>query len=154
MTTGRRPKPTYLHVIEGTYNATKHSRRLKGEPKPVGNLSDPPAWFSDGQREVWAYGLEHAPAGLLKAIDMSTYVAWCVACDTHRQAAEELGRKGGAGLLIRSRRGLSQNPLVGIVNEQAGVMLRHASEIGFTPSSRTRVAVDPKPVENPFDEFS
>ena len=106
MHAGRKPKPTSLHLVEGTFNVTKHGKRLKTEPKPVGKLSEPPEWFSAGQREVWAYGLEHAPEGLLKAIDLSTYTAWCVACDAHRQAAEQLNRWGPERLLIGSARGL------------------------------------------------
>ena len=85
-------------LVEGTFHATKHGKRLKTEPKPVGNLSEPPAWFNEGQREVWSYGLRHAPLGLLKAIDLGTYVAWCVACDTHRLAAEQLAKMGVKGL--------------------------------------------------------
>ena len=154
MPAGRKPKPTHLHLIEGTFDVSRHRKRLKTEPKPVGNLSEPPAWFSEGQRDVWAYGLRHAPAGLLKAIDMSTYVAWVVACDTHRLAAEFLAKKAAEGLLIRSARGLIQNPMVEVMNRQALIMLKHASEMGFTPSGRTRVAVDPKVEVNPFDEFA
>jgi P27 family predicted phage terminase small subunit len=155
MPAGRKPKPTHLHLVEGTFNVTRHSKRLKSEPKPVGNLHEPPQWFNDGQREVWAYGLRHAPMGLLKAIDLSTYVAWCVACDTHRQAAEHLAKMGVKGLLAPASRGsgLIQSPLVGIMNRQALIMLKHASELGFTPVGRARVAVDPTAEVNPFDEF-
>ena len=156
MPVGRKPKPTHLHVIEGTFNATKHGKRLKREPKPVGDLTEPPAWFSVGQCEVWAYGLQHAPAGLLKAIDQGTYVAWCVASDTHRLAAEELARLGIWGLTISGARpgSLLQNPLIEIMNRQALIMLKHASEMGFTPVSRARVSVDPRVEANPFDEFA
>ena len=156
MPAGPKPKPTHLHIVEGTFNTTRHRKRLKTEPKPVGNLSEPPAWFSEGQREVWSYGLKHAPAGLLKAIDQSTYVAWCVACETHRLAAEELAKLGLKGLTTRGSSGLGviQNPLVGIMNRQALIMLKHASEMGFTPVGRARVSVDPRVEVNPFDEFA
>ena len=156
MPTGRKPKPTHLHLIEGTFNVTKHGKRLKSEPKPVGDLSEPPAWFNDGQRNVWTYGLKHAPAGLLKAIDLGTYVAWVVACDTHRQVAEELSKMGVEGLTIPGSRpgSLIQNPLVDLMNRQALIMLKHASEMGFTPVGRARVSVDPRVEANPFDEFA
>ena len=156
MPVGRKPKPVHLHLIEGTFNTTKHSRRLKTEPKPVGNLSEPPPWFNDGQREVWTYGLKHAPMGLLKAIDMSTYAAWVVACDTHRLAAEQLAKMGVKGLLTAGSKGygLVQSPLVGIMNRQAVIMLKHASKLGFTPVGRSRVSVDPRVEVNPFDEFA
>jgi hypothetical protein len=32
---GRKPKPTFLHVVEGTLNATRHADRPDTEP-PVG----------------------------------------------------------------------------------------------------------------------
>jgi P27 family predicted phage terminase small subunit len=150
MPVGRKPKPIHLHVVEGTFDVSRHGKRLGREPKPVGSLTEPPAWFSGGQREVWAYGLKHAPPGLLKAIDLSTYMAWCVACDIHRQAAEELARMGVEGLTV----GKIQNPLVGIMNRQASIMLKLASEMGFTPVGRARVTVDPRVGANPFDEFA
>ena len=155
MPVGRKPKPTHLHLVEGTFDVSRHRKRLKTEPKPVGNLTEPPAWLNDGQREVWAYGLKHAPMGLLKAIDLGTYVAWCVACDTHRLAAEQLAKMGVKGLLAPGAKGgVVQSPLVGIMNRQALIMLRHASEMGFTPVGRARVSVDPRVEVNPFDEFA
>ena len=46
-----------------------------------------------------------------------------------------------------------QNPLVDLMNRQALIMLKHASEMGFTPVGRARVSVDPREEVNPFDEF-
>ena len=151
MPVGRKPKPTFLHLVEGTLRPHRHSRRQGREPQPVGNLSDPPGWFSEGQRDVWAYVLRHAPPGLLKAIDWSTVGAFCVACDLHRQAVELLNELGSAGLVVPSGQ---QHALVGILNRQAEIMLKHASELGFSPTSRARVTVDPRAAVNPFDEFA
>ena len=45
--------------------------------------------------------------------------------------------------------------LIRIASQQAQVMVRMSSELGFSPSSRGRVTVDPRPAQaNPFDEFS
>jgi P27 family predicted phage terminase small subunit len=161
MTTGRKPKPTLLHVIEGTHHATKHKSRAL-EPKPEGRLTDPPDWFSEAQRQVWHEGLRDVPAGLLTAIDASVYRIWCVACDTHRQAAAELAKHGPSGLLTltgtrpgppgpdgrptRTGGNPIQSPLVGVMNRQAVIMLKAAAEMGFTPSSRARVTLDPSSV--------
>lgn len=159
MPVGRKPKPTRLHVIEGTLNATRHKKRDK-EPVPQGELIEPPGWFSEQQREIWAYGLKSAPRGLLKALDQSVYVVWVIACDVHRQAAEQITAAGPAGLLRRTpARFGPKNPktgkptrilgavveatLVGIMNRQAKIMLKAAAEMGFTPSSRARVTADP-----------
>ena len=40
-----------------------------------------------------------------------------------------------------------QSPYVAIANRQAEIMMRIASEFGFTPASRSRIAVpkDPEP---------
>jgi phage terminase small subunit len=38
--------------------------------------------------------------------------------------------------------GHARSPYVGILNQQAAVMLKCAAEMGFTPSSRSRVKVD------------
>ena len=44
-----------------------------------------------------------------------------------------------------------QNPYLAILNKQATVMLKAASELGFTPASRPRIRVYPTPGgDNPF----
>ena len=53
MSVGPKPKPTHLHLLEGTFDVSRHRKRLKSEPKPVGNLHDPPVYLSEAQREIW-----------------------------------------------------------------------------------------------------
>jgi P27 family predicted phage terminase small subunit len=139
---GRKPKPTHLHVIEGTLHTSRHRKRAT-EPKPVGELVDPPGWMSASQKDVWHYALEHAPRGLLKKLDGSALTVWVVACDLHRQASEQLANLGAAGLLYKTPANgmLIQSPLVGTVNRQATIMLKAAAELGFSPTSRGRVSV-------------
>jgi hypothetical protein len=88
---GKVPKPTHLHVVEGTLNTTRHRKR-KAEPKPVGELSSPPAWMNEGQRERWEYAIRHAPGGLLKKLGESTLTAWAVAAAAHRDLAQNIPR--------------------------------------------------------------
>ena len=81
---GRKPVPTHLKVLRG--NPGK--RRLNdNEPKPDGELSDPPEWMSESQKQGWIYAIENAPDGLLKKLDRSVLVAWVIAEDLHRQAS-------------------------------------------------------------------
>src|SRR5688500_111139 len=98
---GRKPKPTHLHVIEGAMHGTRHRGRAR-EPKPVGELVDPPEWMSAAQQDVWRYAITHAPAGLLKKLDGSALTVWVIACDLHRQASEQLANLGAAGLLYKT----------------------------------------------------
>lgn len=155
---GQRPKPTKLHLIEGTYNVTAHRKR-KLEPKPRGSLPPPPDWFSALQREIWDFGLGAVPPGMLKTLDFGVYTTWCVALVAHRQAVEQLNKLGPEGLLSRgpTRIGpkgadgnpviveghLQQNPVVNAMNKQALIILRASAELGFSPSSRARVTIDP-----------
>ena len=164
MPTGRKPKPTRLHLVEGTFDVSRHRKRLKGEPRPIGDLHDPPAYLSQAQREIWAQQLRDAPAGLLKRLDWSDFLVWVVACDIHRQAAEQLNKLGPQGLIIctGTKPGpggtqlggtFMQNPLVGIMNRQALIMMKASEVLGFSPVARARVSVDPTTEVNPFDEF-
>lgn len=127
-------KPTALKVIEG--NPGRRAVNKK-EPKPRGNLYDPPSWLTDEQRTGWEYAIASAPFGLLKRIDRSALTAWVIAEDLHRQAAQKLNT---GALLIKTTNGnLIQSPYLAIVNRQAMIMLKAAAEMGFTPASRSRV---------------
>ena len=147
MTRGRKPKPTALKLVE----ANPGKRALnKREPKPRGNLYDPPDWLTDDQRKGWEYAIESAPLGLLKRVDRSTLVAWVVAEDLHRQAVEKLNT---GAMLIKTPNGMPvQSPFLSIVNKQAQIMLKAAAEMGFTPASRSRVEM-PDGDEEAVSEF-
>jgi P27 family predicted phage terminase small subunit len=135
---GRKPTPTHLKVVAGNpgKRALNHS-----EPIPEGNLTDPPEWLTSEQKESWRYAIYHAPSGLLKKLDRSALTVWVVAEDLHRQATQAVAK---FGLITKSpKQGEPiQNPYLPIVNRQAQIMLKAAAELGFTPSSRSRVTVN------------
>lgn len=135
MPTGRPPMPTHLKLIRKTHSKKKPSER---EPKPVGDLREPPAHFDPELAEVWNYAIQHAPPGLLKMLDSSVLEAWCTAHVLHRRALSEVRK---LGLLVKApNTGLPiQSPYLPIVNKQALIMLRAVAELGFSPASRTRI---------------
>ena len=47
-----------------------------------------------------------------------------------------------------------QSPYVSIANRQAEIMMRIASEFGFTPASRSRISTPVKTEPNLFDLFN
>ena len=151
---GRKPKPTHLHVIEGTLDVSKHRSRKK-EPAPAGSLVDPPEWFTARQREVWDYAIANAPAGLLRKLDLSVLAVWAVASSLHRDAVERIAKLGEDGLLYKTPANgtLIINPLIGIVNRQAAVMLKAAAELGFSPASRARCTVEDDTSKAPEHRF-
>ena len=145
---GPKPKPSHMKLVEGNPGRRKLNDK---EPKPRGNLYDPPDWLTAAQRAGWEYAIESAPIGLLKRLDRSVLVAWVVAEDLHRQAAQKINDADGA-MLIKTPNGMpAQSPYVSIVNKQAQIMMKAAAEMGFTPASRSKVEVEDAEEED--DEF-
>src|SRR5271165_2842143 len=140
---GRKPVPTTLRELHG--NPRKVALPTF-EPKPEGDLSEIPAWLSEGQRASWTYALTNSPAGLLKRIDRGALLAWVVAEDLHQQAAAAQSK---VGLLVRIKTKATADkddpgvptasPYINIINQQAKIMLKAASELGFSPVSRPRI---------------
>jgi P27 family predicted phage terminase small subunit len=136
MAMGRPPVPTHLKLIRGNPGKRKIN---KNEPKPVGDLKEPPAHFDDELKAVWNYAIENAPPGLLKRIDSSVLETWCIAHVLHRKAVAEVRRHG---LLVKPPKSdvPIQSPYLPVVNKQAFIMLRAVDHLGFSPASRTRIA--------------
>ena len=60
---GRKPKPTALHELHGTLNATRHGKGRSGEPVAEGDLPpEPPGWMSEGQQAGWRHAVGISPA--------------------------------------------------------------------------------------------
>ena len=137
---GRRPKPTILRLLEGNRGQRPIN---KNEPVPVGDLCEPPEWFNEEQTLIWSFAIAHAPHGLLKHIDRSILVAWTVAECFFAEAVQKVGE---FGMLARSSStgGPIPNPYLVIAHKQALLMVKCAAELGFTPASRSRVAVSPE----------
>ena len=144
---GAKPKPTHLKLLAGNPGKRPLNRN---EPQPQGDLHDAPDWLTVDQKAGWTYAIANAPAGMLKRLDRSAMTAFVVAEDLHRQASMAVGK---FGLITKSptKGEPMQNPYLPIINRQAQIMLKAAAELGFTPSSRSRVSVDKRDQENPFD---
>jgi P27 family predicted phage terminase small subunit len=135
--TGRPPVPTALKILRGNPGRRPLNKR---EPKPLGNLKEPPGHFDAELCDVWNYAIEHAPAGLLKCIDASVLEIWVMAHVLHRKAAADV-RKFGTLVKPPNSDIPVQSPYLPIVNKQALVMLRAIDHLGFSPASRTRIAI-------------
>lgn len=134
---GRKPVPTALRKLHG--NPRGHKLPVN-EPLPQGDLDEPPDWLNDDQQEGWRYAIRHAPPGLLKRIDRGALQVWVVAESLHRKAAS---LQNGLGLVVKASAAdnapLVQSPYLAIINRQCLIMLKAASELGFSPVSRPRI---------------
>ena len=149
---GRKPKPTVLHRLEGTFNVTDHRNRAS-EPVAPGDLqNEPPTWMTAEQKAIWTHAIEHAPKSLLKMIDRGALAVWVIAEDQHRLAAEmqaKIDTGSALPLLTKDKNGMPiVSPYLGVINRAGLRMLRAASELGFSPAARPRLAADtPPPVD-------
>lgn len=145
---GRKPVPTELHKLRGTFNATRHRARRAGEPTAAGSLSaEAPEWMSPGQKAAWRYALERAPAGILRAIDYGVFAVWVVAEDEFRAATvaqAQLDADKEMPLIVKDKNGEPiASPYLGIRHRAALRMCKAASELGFSPAARPRLRIAP-----------
>jgi P27 family predicted phage terminase small subunit len=140
MRAGRKPSPTRLLKMRGSFNPTLHRDR-KHEVIAVGDLAEPPTDLTDRQQALWRSAIDHAPRSVLKQIDTELLKAWCEAADRLNSARLMQARldRGRRDVLLK---GGTASPYLRIMDDAGKMMLRYASELGFTPSSRTRLYTD------------
>lgn len=149
---GRKPKPSYMRVLDG---GAGHRPINKEEPKPAGELADlaPPEHLSTAQKVIWRRAIGNAPPGLLRRLDWEIFEQWVVHAERFKDAAKRVSESGS---IVKSKDGAwYQNPFLSVMNKQSALMMRAAAELGFTPSSRSRVKVDRKGAakSNPFSDL-
>ncbi|MGC4050970.1 MAG: phage terminase small subunit P27 family [Paludibaculum sp.] len=147
---GRKPVPLDVKLASGNPGKRPLNRN---EPIALGAIPDPPEWMSELQKSIWREGLEAAPKGQLKRVDASVFTAWVVATATHRTAAELVAKDGVLIPATEGSKNLMQHPALSIQNKQAELAMRAAAQLGFDPSSRSRLSVpDEDQMELGFDD--
>lgn len=161
---GRKRKPAALLELHGTVNVTRHADRLQHEPQaPAGDMTVPPDYFADDEREIWAYNMKWAPRAVLKPADRAMMIAFTEAEAMHRRAhmaQKKIERENPKmpPLLMMAKTGFVPSPYISIMRKAAIQMARAASELGFTPTSRARLIADrplddDKPAANPWQQL-
>jgi P27 family predicted phage terminase small subunit len=139
---GRKPKPTAIRIAEGN----RGGGRIVVEPPTFGPLEEPPAWFNEQQRAEWDYVVRNAPLGVLKNSDRGVLTVYVIALDWYRRAIEAANNMG-----LVQEGDLAANPYISIAQKQAAIILRAASELGFSPTSRPRLV---SPAGDDFDQLN
>jgi P27 family predicted phage terminase small subunit len=81
---------------------------------------------------------ELAPLRILTNLDRAALAAYCGAYSLWAEATEAIQKYGA---MVKSPSGYPiQSPYVSIANRQVEIMMRIASEFGFTPASRSRIS--------------
>ena len=146
---GRRPKPTRLKMLTG--NPGK--RPLNGnEPRPAPAIPECPAELGPVARTEWNRLVGELTAlRLLTNLDRAALAAYCGAYALWAEATAQIQKYGA---MIKSPTGFPiQSPYLAIANRQAEIMMRIASEFGFTPASRSRIATPSLHEPSLFDKL-
>jgi P27 family predicted phage terminase small subunit len=152
---GRRPKPTALHRLHGTYNATDHGKGRQFEPIPLGDLTEPPPDLTESQEAGWRYAIAHMPKGVVKQIDRGILKVWVEAEDRHntaRMMQAMLDQDTKLKLLVKGPLGLVPSPYNDILDKTAKTLFRAAQELGFSPAARPRLKLYQTPDDKPTDD--
>jgi len=86
---------------------------------------------------------------LLTNLDRSALASYCGAYALWAEAMENIQK---SGTMVKSPSGYPiQSPYVAVANRQAQIMMRIASEFGFTSASRSRISTPQTPELTLFD---
>lgn len=133
---GPKPTPTHLRIVRGE----RADRINKNEPKASKSKPRCPNWLSAEAKTVWRRTVKQLELmGILSEADNDIICAYSNAVVNYQRATELVDK---AGVLIKGRRdGVVTNPAVRVQRDSAMLVHRFATELGLTPSSRTRLTV-------------
>jgi P27 family predicted phage terminase small subunit len=146
---GRKPKPTRLKALTG--NPGKRPLN-PDEMRPNPEIPECPPELSQAARAEWdRLTGELGKFRIITALDRAALASYCSAYGMWLEATQAVRTHG---LMVKSPSGYPvQSPYVSIVNRQAEIMMRIASEFGFTPASRSRIHT-PKENDDEPDLFT
>ena len=146
---GRKPTPSALLKARGSFRADRHNAN---EPKAKAEAPSCPAHLSVAGRREWRrISKELVAARVLTKLDRAALAAYCQSYGRWIEAEKEIVK---TGLIVRSPSGFPlQNPYLSIANKAIVNMIKIAAEFGLTPSSRTRIKVEPEKQESGKEKY-
>ena len=134
---GRKPKPTSVKILTG--NPGKRALNHH-EPKPIATVPECPTELNPAARTEWdRLAKDLAPLKMLTSLDRAALATYCQAYALWTEAITAVHKFGA---MVKSPSGYPmQSPYIAMANKQAEIMMRIASEFGFTPASRSRISV-------------
>lgn len=135
---GRPPKPTAIKELEG--NPGKRPLN-KNEPKPEKKAPKRPSWLLPDAKKEWRrLSGELEAMGLLTQVDMAAFAGYCQAYARWKEAEEFITKHGS---ILKTASGyIQQIPQVSIAQQNQKQMRNFCSELGLSPSSRSRLNIN------------
>lgn len=138
-----RAKPTAQHKKDGTYQASRHARRVDSEAAG-GPLGEPPTDLDETGQHLWRQVVDLLPEDVVQKIDGATLRAMCEWWSQLRTIWDEM----------RDYRPTDEQYYR--LNQMAAIASKHfnaaASRFGMTPSDRAKIKIadTERKESNPF----
>ena len=135
MTAGRKPKPTVLKLIQGTYRS---DRANPSEPKPCAMIPPCPKYLQgEAQKQYKKMAKKLARIGLMTELDDLALSMLCQAWSEYLEATDQMKK---SGMLVKSPNGFPVlNPYLIAANQALKKVRSLLAEFGMTPGSRSRI---------------
>jgi phage terminase small subunit len=156
---GRRPKATRLHELEGT---RPHRSRAKEPAPPAGEAPRPAAFDADPHAQLaWAYFCAQLKAVGVLTVDCQATLTCLAHAWADYQRFLTSWQRDYRPVIVQEfvdsegtvRRKIVPNPLVRILRDQARLVSALASEFGLSPVAVARVTRVGAGTPDPFEEF-
>jgi P27 family predicted phage terminase small subunit len=135
MAAGRKPKPTNLKLIQGTY---RQDRARPFEPKPRITIPPCPKFLQgEAQKQFKETAKKLARIGLMTELDDMALSMLCQGWQEYLEATEQVRK---SGILVKSPNGFPVlNPYLTVANQALKKVRSLLAEFGMTPGSRSRI---------------
>jgi P27 family predicted phage terminase small subunit len=135
MTVGRKPKPTALKLIQGTY---RPDRANPNEPNPRPGIPPCPKFLQGEARKQYnKMAKKLARIGLMTELDDMALSMLCQGWSEYLEATDQVKK---SGMLVKSPNGFPVvNPYLTAANQALKKVRSLLAEFGMTPGSRSRI---------------
>src|SRR5262245_60896858 len=149
----RQRVPTHLRLLRG--NPGNHPVKLDLMPERPPEPPSPPNHLHPYALEEWhRLARQLWSQGLLTALDVGPFSAYCFAVSILRQAREKLCELGTEGFLATgSNHNQVRSVWLKIANEAARDVTRFGAEFGLSPSARRHVSNVTSIDRSPLDDL-
>lgn len=144
-------KPTAIKKLQGTL---QKCRTNNDEPQPATKLKQvaPPSHLSKVAKDAWEFAISQCPDGVLTSLDFAIFEMWC---DTYARILDTEAILKEEGNYVRNPdTGISYpHPALKQLEGLKYTLKYHATELGFTPASRSKVHVIKKEDSKKTNKF-
>lgn len=135
---GRPPKPTQIHILEGTFRPDNHGERADLQVTPIEN--QPPAWASPRVREAWGKLAE--PLAAMGLLDVPQSRSLSLLADAYADWMDLSAKLDEMGWMLEDDEGGQFiNPIANQKDKAWKRVLAGLREFGLTPAAATQVKI-------------